>query len=124
MEFTGKIICVLPLETGTSQSTGNTWAVQGYVIEQQNVQYPKKMCFQIFGQDKINEADIIVGEALKVQFEIDANQWQDKWYNKISAWKVERIGGSQPIQQQTRSETQTQQIFPPENNNEEGELPF
>lgn len=120
MEFTGKIICVLPLSTGISKSTGNTWSVQEYVIEQQNVQYPKKVCFQIFGQDKINEANIQVDEILKVQLEIDANEWQNRWFNKISAWKVERVG---PVQKQIKPAVQTPQIFSPENNNED-ELPF
>ena len=45
-----------------------------------------------------------MGEELTVSFDIDARQWQDRWYNSIRAWKVERISAQaqagQPAQAQ------------------------
>ena len=52
MEIVGKIIQVLPLQSGTISRTGNSWQVQSYVLETQE-QYPRKVCFEIFGEDKI-----------------------------------------------------------------------
>ena len=52
MEITGKIIAVLPERGGVSQRTGSEWKVQEYVLETQE-QYPRKMCFDVFGADKI-----------------------------------------------------------------------
>ena len=64
MEITGKIIQVLP-EVGGVSKAGNEWKKQEYVLETHD-QYPKKVCFQIFGADKIAQAAIQPGEELTV----------------------------------------------------------
>jgi hypothetical protein len=90
MELTGKIIAVLPAREGTAKSTGNPWKVQSYVLETHE-NYPKKMCFEVYGEDKISSFNIKMGEELTVSFDIDARQWQDRWFNTIRAWKVDRV---------------------------------
>ena len=95
MEFTGKIIAILQPRGGVSKTSGNEWKAQEYVIENHD-QYPKKMCFDIFGADKIEQFNIQMGEELTVSFDIDARQWQDRWFNSIRAWKVERVGAGAP----------------------------
>ena len=94
MELSGKIIAVLPAREGVSR-TGNPWKTQEYVLETHD-QYPRKMCFDVFGEDKINQFNIQVGEELTVSFDIDAREWQGRWFNSIRAWKVERAGAQQP----------------------------
>ena len=96
MEFTGKIIAILQPRGGVSK-TGNEWKVQEYVIENHD-QYPRKMCFDVFGADKIEQFNIQMGEELTVSFDIDARQWQDRWFNSIRAWKVERVAVNAPAQ--------------------------
>ena len=88
MEITGKIIAVLPERGGTSK-TGNEWKMQEYVLETHE-QYPKKMCFNVFGADKIAQFNIQAGDELTVSFDINAREYQGRWYNDIRAWKVER----------------------------------
>lgn len=92
MEFTGKIIAILQPRGGVSK-TGNEWKVQEYVIENHD-QYPRKMCFDVFGADKIEQFNIQMGEELTVSFDIDARQWQDRWFNSIRAWKVDRVAAT------------------------------
>ena len=92
MEFTGKIIAILQPRSGVSK-TGNEWKVQEYVIENHD-QYPRKMCFDVFGADKIEQFNIQMGEELTVSFDIDARQWQDRWFNSIRAWKVDRVAAT------------------------------
>lgn len=65
MEFTGKIIAILQPRGGVSKTSGNEWKAQEYVIENHD-QYPKKMCFDIFGADKIEQFNIQMGEELTV----------------------------------------------------------
>lgn len=89
MELTGKIIAVLPERSGISQRTGSEWKTQSYVLETQET-YPRKMCFDIFGADKIEQFAIKIGETLTVSFDIDAREYQGRWYNSIRAWKVDR----------------------------------
>ena len=95
MEFTGKIIAILQPRGGVSR-TGNEWKSQEYVIENHD-QYPRKMCFDVFGADKIEQFNIQMGEELTVSFDVDARQWQDRWFNSIRAWKVERIAAGAPM---------------------------
>ena len=89
MEIQGKIIAVLDKRSGVSKSTGKEWSSQEYVIETHE-QYPKKCCFNVFGEDKINMFAIKAGEELKVSFDIDAHEYQGRYFNNINAWKVER----------------------------------
>lgn len=95
MEFTGKIIAVLPERGGISKS-GNEWKTQEYVIENHD-QYPRKMCFNVFGADKIAQFNIQLGEELTVFFDIDCRQWNERWFNDLRAWKVERQAVAQPV---------------------------
>ena len=94
MELTGKIIAVLPAQGGVSQRTGNTWKSQDYVIETQET-YPKKCCFNVFGDEKIQEMNIQLGETLTVSLDINANEYPGEWYNQARAWKVERMAQAQ-----------------------------
>lgn len=89
MELAGKVIAVLEPRGGVSKN-GNEWKVQEYVIETHD-QYPRRMCFDVFGADKIQQFNIQVGEELNVSFDIDAREWQGRWFNSIRAWKVERV---------------------------------
>ena len=88
MEISGKIIAILQPKGGVSKA-GNEWKMQEYVIETHE-QYPKKMCFEVFGAEKIEQFKIQIGEALTVSFDVDARQWQDRWFNSIRAWNVNR----------------------------------
>jgi hypothetical protein len=94
MELTGKVIAVLEARSGISKSSGNPWKMQVYVIET-NEQYPRRMCFNVFGEDKISQFNIQVGEEITVSFDINAREYQGRWYNDIRAWKVDRVTADQ-----------------------------
>ena len=111
MEITGKIIAVLPPKQGVSQSTGNAWMCQDYVLETQEM-YPKKVCFNVFGAEKIQEMNIQLGETLTVSLEINANEYQGKWYNQVKGWKVVRV--SVQGQQQAQVPPQGCQVVYPD----------
>lgn len=90
MEITGKIIQVLEPRGGVSQRTGNSWKTQEFVIETHE-QYPRKCVFNVFGEDRLREFNIQVGEELTVSFDIDAREFNGRWYNDIRAWRVVRV---------------------------------
>ncbi|MBF1060516.1 MAG: DUF3127 domain-containing protein [Prevotellaceae bacterium] len=87
MEITGKIIFELERRSGTSARTGNSWASQSYVLETHD-QYPRRMVFDVFGDDKIQQFNIKAGQELTVSFDIDAREYQGRWFNSIRAWRV------------------------------------
>lgn len=95
MEIQGKIIAVLPTRSGTS-ARGTQWSSQTSVIETQE-QYPKKLAFDVIN-DKIDQFNIQVGEFLTVQFDINAREYNGRWFNSINAWNVIRQAQQAPAQ--------------------------
>ena len=96
MEIQGKIIAVLPERGGVSQRTGSEWKVASYVIETME-QYPRKCLFEVFGTDKIAQMNIQVGQLLTVSFDIDAHEYNGRWYNTLRAWRVMPYDPSAPV---------------------------
>lgn len=95
MEIQGKIISVLPTRSGTS-ARGTQWSSQTAVIETQE-QYPKKLAFDVIN-DKIDQFNIQVGEFLTVQFDINAREYNGRWFNSVNAWNVIRQTQQAPAQ--------------------------
>ena len=88
MEIQGKVIAVLPERSGVSAR--GEWKSQTYVIETQE-QYPKKMAFDVFGADRIANFGIQLGEVINVSFDIDAHEYQGRYFNQIRAWNDTKV---------------------------------
>ena len=95
MELQGKVIVVGEPRSGVSKATGNPWMSQDYVIETHE-QFPKRMMFNVFGEDKIKQFNIQQGEDITVQFDIDAHEYNGRWFNEIRAYNVMR-GQAAPV---------------------------
>ena len=89
MDLLGKIIAILPAQSGVSSRTGNPWMSQEYVLEVPG-QYPRKMVFRVFGEDRIKQFNIQAGEEITVQFDIDAREYNGRWFNDIRAYNIIR----------------------------------
>lgn len=102
MEITGRIIAALEPRGGVSARTGNSWKTQEFVIETVE-QYPKKCVFEVFGEDRLQQFNIQVGQQLTVSFDIDAREYNGRWYNSVRAWRVvpaeagAPVGGASPV---------------------------
>ena len=88
MDFTGKIIQVLEPRRGTSSRTGNEWICGQYVIESVDQQFPRKMYFEVFGADKMQQFNLQLGEVVTVSFDVDAREFNGRWFNSIRAYDV------------------------------------
>lgn len=97
MELQGKIIAVLPERSGTSAR--GEWKTQDYVVETHD-NYPRKMVFNVFGADRIARFNIQVGQEVTVSFDIDAHEYNGRWFNNIRAFDVRPVDpasvGAQP----------------------------
>ncbi|WP_288280435.1 DUF3127 domain-containing protein [uncultured Prevotella sp.] len=127
MELTGRIIVVQEAKSGTSSKTGNPWMMQEYVIEVPG-QYPRHCAFTVFGEDRIKQLNIQMGEDLTVQFDIDAREYNAKWYNDFRAYNVIR---GQQIPQPVQPVKDDLPFYPnnepfpfQENGDNGGDLPF
>lgn len=88
MEIYGKIISALPPRTGTS-ARGTQWQCNTYVLETSD-SYPRRVAFDVFGADRVAQFNIQIGESLSVSFDIDAREYQGRWYNTVRAFSVSR----------------------------------
>jgi len=88
MEVSGKIIAVLPIQSGEGRN--GTWKKQDYVIEYDiNSQYPHKMMFNLWS-DKIDLYNIELNKNYRIGFDIDSHEYQRRWFNDIKVFKVEK----------------------------------
>lgn len=97
MEFTGRIIKALEPRAGVSSRTGNPWKMQDFVIEETIGQFPKRMVFNVFGEENLNRFNIQEGQELTVSFDVNAREYNGRWFNDIRAWNVVAAAPAQPI---------------------------
>lgn len=98
MELTGKCFKVLEPLSGVSARTGEPWVKNSFLIETAG-EYPKRCVFTVFGEDRWKQMGIVVGGEYQVSFDIDAREYNGKWYNDVSAWKAVRLDGQQQSEQ-------------------------
>ena len=89
MELTGKIIAEFNERGGVSNRTGNEWKAKSYVLEVPG-DYPRKLVFDVFGADRLQAFNIQIGELLTVHFDIDAHEYNGRWFNDVRAFRVDR----------------------------------
>lgn len=111
MELTGKLIAAMPTQSGVSQRSGNPWMAREYVLEVPG-QYPKKLCFKVFGEDRLKQFNLRKDETVTVQFDIDAREYNGRWYNDIQAYNVLRPQQQAPAPA-PQQQAPAQQPFPP-----------
>ena len=98
MEIVGKIIQVLPAQEGVGK-TGNPWKVQPYVLETLD-QYPRKVQFEVFGEERIKQNPCDIDQLVTVSFDIESREFNGRWYTSIRAWRIQQgdttQGAAQP----------------------------
>jgi len=97
MVLQGKIIAVLEPRSG--ESARGPWKAQDFVIETHDA-YPKKMVFSVFGADRLERFNIQTGQEVSVSFDIDAHEYNGRWFNSIRAFDVRPA--AQAVQQQAQ----------------------
>ena len=88
MEVVGKIIQVLPAQEGIGKN-GNPWKVQPYVLETLD-QYPRKVHFEVFGEDRIKQNPCDIDQLVTVSFDIESREFNGRWYTSIRAWRIQQ----------------------------------
>ncbi len=87
MTTTGKLTEILAPKSGKS-AKGNDWIVQEFVIETEE-KYPKKICLQLFGEDKINSLGVFkIGDLITVDFDVESRKYNGRWYTQCNAWRI------------------------------------
>ncbi|MBR6118498.1 MAG: DUF3127 domain-containing protein [Paludibacteraceae bacterium] len=94
MDVVGKIIQVLPAQEGVGKN-GNPWKVQPYVLETLD-QYPRKVHFEVFGEDRIKQNPCDIDQLVTVSFDIESREFNGRWYTSIRAWRIQQGDTTQP----------------------------
>lgn len=92
LEITGKLYKVMSEQTGAGKN--GSWVKQEFVIETME-QYPKKVCCSAWGDKVAALKGLQPGDQIKVSFNIESREYNERWYTDVRAWKIEtQAGGS------------------------------
>ena len=92
MELQGRVIAETPERSGTSAR--GEWKAKDYVIETHE-NFPKKMVFSVMGEDRLRRFNVQVGQEVLVSFDIDAHEYNGRWFNSIRAYDVRQVDPAQ-----------------------------
>ena len=110
IKVVGTIEKLMPVQKGVS-STGREWVRQDIVMSMANGQFVKHLAATVMGQERIDNFNLRVGDNIVAYLDIDAREYNSRWYNSINIWRVERVGsnGNQAQSHQQQYEQQTRQ---------------
>lgn len=129
MELQGKVIALLPARSGVSAR--GEWKSQSFVIETHD-SFPRKMVFDVFGEERLTRFNIQLGQEVNVSFDIDAHEYNGRWFNNIRAFDVRLVDpntvSAAPAAQAAPAAPQQPANAPfppqPEQSNSDDDLPF
>ena len=85
-----KLLDKLVVQNGTSAR--GPWSKQDFIVETLE-QYPRKICMNVWGQDKVNElTQYNAGEVLTISVNIESREFNGRWYTDVRAWRIQRDG--------------------------------
>ena len=96
MDFEGKVVKIFPQRDGVSKTTGNKWTSQDVLFEvQPQSQYTRKILVSFFNKaDEVKR--LAEGATYTVSIDIDAREYNGRWYNDIRAWRLQHNHAEQP----------------------------
>ena len=104
MELEGKISVVMPALSGVSQTTGNSWMSQEYVMAYYwfpNQTNPSYIVLRVFGEDRIKQFNLQQNDEVRVRFHIEAHEYNGRWFNETRLDAVTFVGASASKNQQS-----------------------
>lgn len=83
LSIIGKVVHAFRIKSG--QGEKGYWESQEYLVSYKSGNYDKKILLSAMGNviQQIHE-----GKEYEFFLNIDANEYKDKWYNRINVWKV------------------------------------
>ena len=99
IEFTGKVIAVLPLQTGVGQR--GPWAIATVAFEITDGRYSTKIACEN-SRDAEAFSRLKVGQQVHVKAVVSSREYQGKWYSRVECWDfsaqgAQAQGGNDPF---------------------------
>jgi len=117
MEFIGNLIKKVAEREGDGQN--GHWKIASYLLETVEI-YPKRMAVDVSdGQTgRVAQWDGMIGKNVVIQFDIDAREWQGKWFNSLRAWAIKEnrpsVVNEPATKQLSQNAAEGQDPFPPQ----------
>lgn len=124
MDITGTVIQILPEQRFNGK---NGEVVKNQFVIEHGGQYKKKAVFSVLGEDKWKQMNVVRGADVQVSFDVDAREWNGKWFGELMAWRVQNVNGQQQQTTQSASPTPVQQTQIPQDGSHvenDSDLPF
>lgn len=107
MDIIGILMRKLGEREGVSSRNGNAWRQAEFLVEIPG-NYPKHINFSVRDgqQNRIAHFESLVGKTVKVSFDIDAHEYEGRWFNDLQAWGVMEyvVGQNLPPQSAPKSD--------------------
>jgi len=122
LEISGRVVQLLPEQTGTGKN--GQWTKHDFIIET-GEQYPRKVCFSAWGDKAGLVKSLQQGAFVKVSFNIESREFNNRWYTDLRVWKIE--GGEEtvaPGASAMAADDLLEPLSPGESGGEDDGLPF
>ena len=89
MEIQGILVKKVAEREGVSQRNGQPWKIAEYLVEVPG-QFPRHINFRVSDGNvgRLARFESLIGKMVTVSFDIDAREYEGKWFNDITAWGI------------------------------------
>ena len=95
MDLNGTVIQILPEQRFNGK---NGEVVKNMFVIEHGMQYKKKAVFSVLGEDRWKQMNVVRGADVQVSFDVDAREWNGRWFGELMAWRVQIVSGQQQNQ--------------------------
>lgn len=87
MDVIGILKRKLSEKAGISQQTNKSWVIAEFLLEIPG-RVTTHSCLKVRDRDKITKFEQHIGKNVVVQIELDAREYQGRWFNEVNAWNI------------------------------------
>ncbi len=92
MEFEGKVLQMLPPQSG--ESARGKWLRQDVIFELQQ-EFSRRVCARFFNKESELQK-LHVGGLYTVSFNLESREYNGRWYTDVNVWRVQPHDQPQP----------------------------
>lgn len=128
MDFVGILLKKTEEREGDSQN--GHWKAAQFLLETVGM-YPKKMVVDVRDGaiGRIAQFDALVGKTVRIEFDVDATEYNGRWYNRFYAYRIadyaeEKAKQAEAAEAANKPTEQPKTEAPAPSNNNGDDLPF
>lgn len=109
MDIRLKIISILEPRSFVKKNgeQGCVYSAVGETLDQ----YPKKVKFDVFYDERWSQMNLMVGSVYDLQIEVNSRCWNDKWFTSVSAQSAKQVVEQPQVETQPKDITPEPQIL-------------